>query len=50
MDGGADYNAKLNSPIQGTCADGLKLALARLWETRGVKGGGIVNQWGGAKL
>jgi len=36
LDGGGDYNAKLNSPIQGTCADGLKLALARLWETRGT--------------
>lgn len=30
------YTAKLNSPIQGTGADGLKAALGLLWETRGV--------------
>jgi len=28
------FTAKLNSPVQGTGADGLKLALARMWETR----------------
>ena len=32
--GVANYTEKLNSPIQGTGADGLKLALALLWETR----------------
>jgi DNA polymerase-1 len=29
------YTEKLNSPVQGTGADGLKLALALLWERRG---------------
>lgn len=28
------YTEKLNTPVQGTGADGLKLALARLWENR----------------
>jgi DNA polymerase-1 len=28
------YTEKLNSPVQGTGADGLKLALALLWERR----------------
>jgi len=28
------FTAKLNSPVQGTGADGLKLALTRMWETR----------------
>lgn len=29
-----NYTEKLNSPVQGTGADGLKLAMALLWETR----------------
>jgi DNA polymerase-1 len=29
------FTEKLNSPVQGTGADGLKLALALLWERRG---------------
>ena len=29
------FTEKLNTPIQGTGADGLKVALALLWETRG---------------
>lgn len=29
------FTEKLNTPVQGTGADGLKLALALLWETRG---------------
>ncbi|HVJ80098.1 MAG TPA: DNA polymerase, partial [Planctomycetia bacterium] len=28
------FSEKLNTPVQGTGADGIKLALARLWETR----------------
>lgn len=30
----ARFTEKLNTPVQGTGADGLKAALARLWETR----------------
>src|SRR4029450_7202775 len=30
----ARYSEKLNSPVQGTGGDGLKLALALLWERR----------------
>jgi DNA polymerase-1 len=29
-----NFTEKLNTPVQGTGADGIKLALARLWETR----------------
>jgi hypothetical protein len=29
---------RLNAPVQGTGADGLKLALALLWERRGLVG------------
>ena len=33
--GGDDYyTTRLNSPIQGTGADGLKLALVKMWESR----------------
>jgi DNA polymerase-1 len=28
------FTEKLNTPVQGSGADGLKLALGRLWETR----------------
>ena len=35
LDGDRYYTARLNSPIQGTGADGLKLALAKMWESRG---------------
>ena len=34
LEGERDYTNKLNSPIQGSAADGLKLALIKLWETR----------------
>jgi DNA polymerase-1 len=34
LDGDHYYTARLNSPIQGTGADGLKLALAKMWESR----------------
>jgi len=34
FEGDGHYTGKLNSPVQGTGADGLKLALIRLWETR----------------
>jgi DNA polymerase-1 len=34
LDGDRYYTARLNSPIQGTGADGLKLALAKMWESR----------------
>jgi DNA polymerase-1 len=34
LEGDRDYTNRLNSPIQGSAADGLKLALAKLWETR----------------
>jgi DNA polymerase-1 len=34
MDANTPYPLRLNSPIQGTGADGLKLALALLWERR----------------
>jgi DNA polymerase-1 len=34
LDGDRYYTARLNSPIQGTGADGLKLALAKVWESR----------------
>ena len=34
MDGDRYYTARLNSPIQGTGADGLKLALVKMWESR----------------
>src|SRR5262249_62273691 len=33
--GAARFTEKLNTPVQGTGADGLKLALALLWERRG---------------
>ena len=33
LDGDGYYTARLNSPIQGTGADGLKLALAMMWES-----------------
>ncbi len=35
----ARYTEKLNTPVQGTGADGLKLALALLWENRDRLGG-----------
>ena len=35
FDGEGHFTERLNSPVQGSGADGLKLALARLWETRG---------------
>ena len=38
FDGGSYYTERLNSPVQGSAADGLKLALARLWETPGPEG------------
>src|SRR5262249_12586583 len=31
----ARFTEKLNTPVQGTGADGLKAALGRLWEARG---------------
>ena len=31
---GPYYTAQLNSPVQGTGADGLKCALARMWESQ----------------
>ena len=34
MNGDHYYTARLNSPIQGTGADGLKLALAKMLESR----------------
>jgi DNA polymerase-1 len=34
LKGERDYTNRLNSPIQGSAADGLKLALIKLWETR----------------
>ena len=34
LEGERDYTNRLNSPIQGSAADGLKLALIKLWETR----------------
>ncbi len=34
LEGERDYTNRLNSPIQGSAADGLKLALINLWETR----------------
>ena len=34
FEGDGHYTGKLNSPVQGTGADGLKLAVIRLWETR----------------
>ena len=34
LEGERDYTIRLNSPIQGSAADGLKLALIKLWETR----------------
>jgi len=34
LDGDRYYTARLNAPIQGTGADGLKLALAKMWESR----------------
>ena len=36
--GKGKYTLALNSPVQGTGADGLKLALALLWETPGPQG------------
>jgi DNA polymerase-1 len=36
LDGDRYYTARLNSPIQGTGADGLKMALVRMWESRDV--------------
>ncbi|MDP6495495.1 MAG: DNA polymerase, partial [Dehalococcoidia bacterium] len=35
FDGNGYFTEKLNSPVQGTGADGLKFALIELWETRG---------------
>src|SRR5262249_806853 len=35
------YTEKLNTPVQGTGADGLKLALALLWERRAVCPGAV---------
>lgn len=35
------YTEKLNTPVQGTGADGLKLALALLWERRERLGGAV---------
>ena len=35
FDGDGHFTERLNSPVQGSGADGLKLALAKLWETRG---------------
>ena len=35
FDGAGYFTERLNSPVQGSGADGLKFALARLWETRG---------------
>jgi DNA polymerase-1 len=32
---------RLNAPVQGTAADGLKLALALLWERRGECTGAV---------
>jgi len=32
---------RLNAPVQGTAADGLKLALALLWERRGERPGAV---------
>jgi DNA polymerase-1 len=29
-----DFTARVNTPVQGTCADGLKQALSLLWERR----------------
>jgi DNA polymerase-1 len=34
LEGERDYTNRLNSPIQGSAADGLKLALVKLWESR----------------
>ena len=34
FNGSGHFTEKLNSPVQGTGADGLKLALTKLWETR----------------
>jgi len=36
------YTEKLNTPVQGTAADGLKVALGLLWERRGELGGAPV--------
>ena len=33
MDGDGYYTARLNSPIQGAGADGLKLVLAKMWDS-----------------
>ena len=38
FNGESPYTQLLNSPVSGSGADGLKLALARLWETRGSLG------------
>src|SRR5262249_19662931 len=35
------FTEKLNTPVQGTGADGLKLALALLWERRGQAPGAL---------
>jgi DNA polymerase-1 len=35
------FTEKLNSPVQGTGADGLKLALALLWERRNEVPGAV---------
>jgi DNA polymerase-1 len=41
LDGKTPYTHRLNTPVQGTEADGLKLALALLWERRGQVPGAI---------
>ena len=38
FDADSSYTERLNFPVQGSGADGLKLALAWLWETPGPKG------------
>ena len=38
VNGRTPYTQLLNSPVQGSAADGMKLALARLWETRSIPG------------
>jgi DNA polymerase I-like protein with 3'-5' exonuclease and polymerase domains len=35
------YTEHLNAPVQGTAADGMKLALALMWERRGERPGAV---------